>query len=124
MTIGVDNAFRDMSEPSKRLRGRLASRHRHRVEKHRRHGLERGLDLDRFTLGAFDRAERRADVARHCAEPDQPLVQRRRSRDVNPVGDENSDASRTDAAVAGPGEQRKRGRHFDLRLRRLGDGKR
>lgn len=64
MTTGVDDTFRDMPEASKRLRGRVAFGHRHRVEQHRRHGLERDLDLDCFAHGAFDRAERRADVAR------------------------------------------------------------
>ena len=101
------------------LDGLLAARHRDGIEQHRRHRLERDLDLQGVALLGLHRAQPRPDVARHgallaaarraarrAASPSTPSATRMAMRRV------------ANAAVAGRANSDSAGETLDLGLRR------
>ena len=100
-----------------RVDRRVAVRQDDGVEEHRR----RRLDGASTSIGSpacrVDRAERRPDEARHraLARSDASASALQRPSPSHAVGDEDRDAPRADAAVAGPREQRQRRRRGHLR---------
>ena len=117
--VRVNDELRGLPEIAEGLCRGVATGHRDGVHQYRRHGFQRDFHFDRLAILARHGSQCRADVTRNRALRRQTRVQRHRCGAVDAVRDQDADAPRANASIAGPRKQGQRRRRLNFCFSRL-----